>query len=395
LRVTTPPHRLDIEGPHDLIEEIARIYGYDRLPTTEMADVLPPQRSNLALKQEEKTRDILVAAGLQEIMSYSLTSPDREAALVPADRAGSLMGKPARLSRSQVRSDNFSRPSHNATEVVTTRLNLADPEGYVRIANPISPERSVMRQTLSASMLEALAFNLHYRDRVLLFEIGRVYLPQPNALLPLEQRRLAIGLAGPREPATWLPRDTGNLDFFDLKGVIEALLERHSLPEATYTPAAHPTYHPGRSAVLSIQGEPIGVFGEVHPVVCEMFELAVRPVCLAELDLDKLLAQARVAQFESISRFPAITQDIALVVDEDVPAAQVQALIQATGGHLLRRIRLFDVYRGGTIPTGKKSLAYSMTFQSSERTLTDDEINKLREKIARRLEKEIGAQVRA
>ena len=359
LEVTVPSYRLDVNIPVDLVEEIGRIWGYDRLPTTLIADELPPQRGNPALEGEERVRDVLVGCGLQEVITYSLGNLEAFARLNPAGE----------------------RP---------------DPDEYVRIANPLSSEREFMRRTLKSNLLETLRDNLRYAERVAIFEVGRVYLPREDEILPAEPRRLAIAMTGPRTDRSWLGGDSGELDFYDLKGVVEALLAHLGLDEScVFTPSEHPTFKPGRTAALTVNGVEVGVMGEVHPLVCEVFEMEGRRVCLLEFDLEALLGQVSPARFmRPISRFPAVIQDLAVVVDEDVPGRRVEEVITAAGGSLLREALLFDLYRGEQIPSGKKSLAFSLTYQADDRTLTDKEVARVQSRIVRRLERELSAQLR-
>ena len=361
LRVTVPPHRLDCQYPADLIEEIARIHGYDRIPATEMADQLPPQRSNRALDLEEQVRDILVGCGLQEIVTYSLTSLDREAALVPGTVAADL---PA--------------------------------DTFVALANPINPQRTVMRHSLLPNALETAAANLRHRDRLAIFEVGKVFWLEPGLELPAEPRRLAMVITGRRDERHWLGTESGDLDFFDLKGVVETILSRLHVTGVVYEPADHPTYQPGRTARLIVGGVEIGLMGELHPSVRQAFDLPDCRVAVAELDLEALLAQVPPAWFvEPISPYPAVLQDLAVIVGEAVPAAAVQDLIAGTGGFLLKTVQLFDVYRGAPVPEGKKSLAYALTFQSPDKTLSDAAVAKQVDRIIQRLKKELSAELRA
>ncbi len=381
LRVTVPNHRLDISGTHDLIEEIARMYGYENIPISRMNDELPPQKANVALEQEEQVRDLLIDAGLQEVITYRFTTPEREALLT-------LPGSP--------------RPALPMRE-------------YVRIENPISADRTALRQSLLPHLLDLTAANLRYRSRVALFEIGPVFwhrgtddtllprekatqLPEDqNVPLPLERRRLGIVLTGPREEMMWQEADASPMDFYDFKGIVEALAAGLHLTDTTYTPSNNPMFHPGRAAKLQLGDSVIGEFGEVHPLVrgAERFDLPAQPVLVGEFDLDALLARVTsMYQVKALSRYPVVVQDLALVVDEAVPAEHVQALIEQTGGNVLARVILFDVYRGDQIAPGKKSLAYSLTFQAEDRTLSDNDATKIREKIIARLKREIGAEVR-
>ncbi|MFC1466155.1 MAG: phenylalanine--tRNA ligase subunit beta [Candidatus Brachytrichaceae bacterium NZ_4S206] len=365
LTVTTPEHRLDIEGEHDLIEEIARIYGYDRIPETLIADEMPPTSGNPELDFEEHVRDLLVGAGLQEIVTYRLTTPEQEArAYAP--------GTPA------------------------------DDRPYVTLANPINPERAVMRHTLISGALEALAANLRHHARVALFEIGAVFLPSEDGLLPEEKPRLAIAMSGARAEPSWrIGKADGApiMDFYDLKGMVESLLTGLHLSEVTYEATTHPTYYPGRTAAVracDAQRTLLGLFGELHPRVREAWALpADRPVLIADFDLEALRrAMPKDYTVRDVPRFPATIEDLAIVVDEDVPAAAVVQTIRQAGGALLRDVRLFDVYRGEQIGAGKKSLAYSLTYQAEDRTLTDKDVEKLRVKIIRTIEGQLGATVR-
>ena len=358
LSVTVPSQRRDVSQPADLVEEVGRIHGYDNLPDTLLMDELPPQPRNLSHLLEQRTRDILVASGLQEIITYSLTNLRRVAQLTPSDPP-------------------------------------PDPESYVRIANPLSVERNVMRQTLMDAMLQTLSESIRVAERATLFEIGRVYLPQPGEGLPAEPRRLAIGLLGPRAPRVWGCDSAEPLDFFDLKGTIEVLLNRLGVQGAIYEPIESPTFQPGRAASVRVGDQRLGVLGEAHPRVREAFDLPQTRVGLAELDLEAIIALATtLREMQPISRFPAISQDLAVIVDHDVPAARVLEIIRQAGGDILREAVLFDLYRGPQIPPGKVSLAYALTYQAGDRTLTDEEVGHLQERIVRTLEQKVGATLR-
>lgn len=359
VRVDVPSFRMDVSFPADLLEEVARMYGYDRIPATLLRDVLPPQRGNALLELQERIRDILVGCGMDEVITYSLTNLRSVSRLTP--------GMPE-----------------------------IDGSRYLRLANPLTPEREYLRQTLTAGLLEALALNLRTYERVAIFEIGRVYLPREGQELPDEPPMLGLALAGRREERSWLPSSAEELDFFDLKGVVEVLLDRLGIVGARFEPSDHPSFHPGRQAALWLGEEMAGHLGEVHPQVCAQFELPARRVCLAEFHLLPFLHHAGLRLYEPLSRFPAVVQDIAVVVDEDIPAERVAEVIRRAGGPLLRDVALFDVYRGSPLPEGKRSLAYRLTFQAMDRVLVEDEVNRLREKkIVPALERELGATIRA
>ena len=245
--------------------------------------------------------------------------------------------------------------------------------------NPLTADRGHLRRTLLPSLLNTARNNLRFADRVAIFEVGRVFIPQPDEVLPAEPRRLAAVMIGPREAATWLGHDAAPLGFFDIKGVAEALVARLRLADVKWERGQHPALHPGRTARLVAGGKEIGLVGELHPQVRAAFDLPEQPVALLELDLDALLAGWTDAhEMADLSSQPPIYEDLALLVDDAVPAAQVADLIRQAGGKLLTDVRLFDVYRGGQVPAGKKSLAYALTYQAPDRTLTDEDTKKLR-----------------
>lgn len=373
VRVEVPSFRQDVTLLADLCEEVARMYGYDRIPTTMLADELPEQRDNPTLTLEHKVRDLLAGSGLDEAITYSLTSMASVARVNPAD---------------------------------------ADPAQHLRLANPLTPDREYLRRSLLPTLLEALSANLRERDRVLLFEIGRVYLPHQGQTLPDEPRRLALALAGRRDPLSWLTPQGEAMDFFDLKGIVEMLLARLNLTgNVRFTPLTNdPRFHPGRAATLWGEGavgeragrartpaadpQPLGVIGELHPEVCERLDIEAGRVMVAELELDGLIALARPGRYAPISRFPAISQDLAVVVGVDVPSDRVMEAIRKYAGSDLESLTLFDTYEGPQLGVGKRSLAYRLVFRSSARTLSDADINKVRVKIVKGLERDVGATIR-
>ena len=367
LRVTVPSYRLDVTQPADLIEEIARVWGYERLPSTLIRDEMPPQRDNLRLQVEELTRDILVGAGLQEVITYPLTTPAAEARLFPSQGV--------------------------------------DATAYVALANPMTSDRTHMRRHLEASLLETMRSHLRFVERVAIFEVGRVYLKIEGQELPDEEPRLALAMTGPRGLGGWLGREAEPLDFFDLKGVIETLLARLGVEGVVYRPVESPTFQPGRtaqivvpSAVNSSAGgdEVLGVFGELAAAVREAFDLPAQRVALGVLSLRPLIARAgRIRKLAPISPYPAVKEDLAFIVDRSVAADRVERLIREAGGRLLQNVLLFDVYQGPPVPSGKRSLAYALTYQALDRTLTDEDVTIVRERIVRRLNQAIGAELRA
>ncbi len=360
VRVTVPSFRQDVTIVADLCEEVARMYGYDRVPATLLADSLPEQHNNPVLEFEEQTRDVLVGCGLDEAITYSLTNMASVAKLAPA---------------------------------------AAVPEQYLKLANPATPEREYLRQSLLTTLLEALSTNLHERERVQLFEVGHVYLPHAGSVLPDEPRRVAIAMAGRRSNITWNSLDNQPLDFFDLKGVIEALLARLNVASEVRFVAISddPRFHPGRTARLESRndGTSLGVLGELHPEVRDRLEIDAPRAMAAELDLDGLRKLAQPTVYRPISRFPATIQDLAVIIPLETPAERVAEAIRKYAGKQLESLTLFDVYEGEQIGAAKRSLAYRLAFRALDRTLSDADISKTRAKIIRGLEHELGATIRS
>lgn len=361
LRVMTPPFRMDIGegviGVADVVEEIARVHGFERIPEHHLADPLPPQHGNQPLEREEHLRDVLASLGLQEVITHRMTAPEIENRLLPS------------------------------SETLTRDIE------YVRLANPITPEKRVLRRSLLASVLNVVERNARLRDSLAFFEIGSVFVPKSGEL-PDEPRHLAIALTGKRYEDAWDVKVGVRMDYYDLKGVIEALMEALHL-EVTYAPAEHPSFHPRKSAALLIGSTALGVLGELHPLVQENYGF-VSPVLAADLDLEAVFAAVPASYTaRPVSEFPPVLEDIAVIVEEALPADRVEALIRQTGGKMLASVRLFDVFRSEQIGMGKKSLAYALTYQSLEGTLTDKDAAGIRNRIVRRLENELGAKLRS
>jgi len=363
IRATSPDHRLDISegitGVADLMEEIARIYGYERIPESSMADPLPPQRNNPSLEREERIRDLLVELSLQEVVNYRLTSPAREERLLPADK-----------------------------EVEKGR--------YVRLANPIASDRDVLRQELLSSVLENVERNVRIRERIALFEMGPVFQTSDRGELPEETSRLAIVMAGPRTLPDWQEEEPSSMDFYDIKGLLTEFFNGLRLGKVQLVPEEHPTFHPGKCASINIGEKPVGVMGELHPLVRERFDLPETPILAADLDLD--LIKESLSDHHTVlpvPAYPPILEDLAVIVEESVPAERVREVIWTAGGKMLVGVRLFDLYHGDQIGTGKKSLAYSLAYQAPDRTLTDKEAVKIRQRIIRGLEADLGAKLRS
>jgi phenylalanyl-tRNA synthetase beta chain len=423
LRVTVPTRRHDVEESADIVEEVARIAGFDRIPSTLPSGPLPTPHHDLWYERGDQLRDVLVGAGLTEIVSYPLTSRERMAQLLRGATPGEeqLLGAPV----SAPERDGAAGALVDARKAERRQLAaLAERLPAITLVNPASAEVEALRLTLMASMLETLGENnKHEQAGLWLFELGRRYLAtealRDGSGLPQERPTLAIGATGPA--ATAWSGDVRVADFFSIKGIVELILTSLKISDYRFVPSAHPTFHPGRCAVLEV-GIPendrslatnvpdglsalaargnllwvaVAILGEVHPEVAERFDLTAR-ACLVEMDLERLYsAVPEVVLNRAIERYPSAQRDIAVVVNADVPAGLVLDAIRAAGGDLLRRAALFDVYTGQGIPDGKKNLAYALTFQSPERTLTDQQVEAARESIVRALASQFGAELRA
>jgi phenylalanyl-tRNA synthetase beta chain len=374
VEVSVPSHRLDVAGTADLCEEVARIYGYEQIPATRLADELPPPINQPELEREAETRDLMVSSGFSEVITYSLC----DMALV------------ARVA-----------PGH------------ADAARYLALSNPSNPEHVYLRRSLLPSIGAALATNLRERGRSTIFEIGRVYLKRDDGAesgrwLPEEPRRLAVALAGPRYDEHWNSAVSGEYDFYDIKGLVEELAARLGLSaRISFAPLTDDErFHPGRAATLTLHkpttnpfgprpsGKVVGVLGEVHPRVRKALDIALPRVVMAEIDLDALIAAAGQAAYRAISRFPATSQDLSLTVDTAVSNAQIELVIRRSAGELLEDLVLFDQYSGPQVGEGRRSLTYHLRFRAADRTLSDDVLAKLRKKIIGSLERDVKATLR-
>ena len=357
LKIIVPSHRMDISIPADLVEEIVRVYGYENLPSTLLNDVLPPQNVNQKLAGTERVRDILVASGMDEIITYSMMNPMDEARL-------------------RIEND-------------------IDLNKFVPLKNPLSQERSHLRRSLLPGAIMTARNNLRFLAKVVTFEVGSVFHPHPKNKLPDEPQRLSLLMSGHRDTQSWLKQAEGDYDFFDLKGILEQFLNALHLEGVEWKKSRELPCHPGRCAQILVNGKVLGFAGELHPKVRNSFELPEQAVCVAELDLDLIIKLAvEDHQMEFISNFTPIFEDLAFVLDSSLPVESVTPIILQTGKPLLRKATLFDVYEGEQVDEGKRSLAYSLTFQATDRTLTDDEVGKVRNKIIKRLQHEFQATLR-
>ena len=355
-QVVVPDHRLDVTIQEDLYEEIARVHGYERLPATRLRDELPPQHDNKSQRGEELLRDLLVACGLQEVITYSLTDRELETPLLEAP-----LGE----------------------------------DDYVRVLNPLSSDRQWLRRSLLPAVLGTARDNLRFVPSMRLFEIGHAFLPRPGLELPDEPLRLAVVMVGTRGESSWAGQSTEMLDFLDLRGVLDEVAQRLRLP-LVYERLQRRALHPGRAATVVLEGiGPIGYMGELHPKTREAYDLPGQRVCVCELDLDAVVRQwTEHPPMQPVSRFPPVLQDVAVVLPADVPAARVSDAIWRAGRGLLSGVALFDVYTGEGMAAGERSLAYRLTYQAMDRTPGEDEVRRMHQRIVQRLQSQLGARLR-
>lgn len=344
-RIYVPTFRGDIEGMADVAEEVARIYGYDRIPSTMMMGEVVVGGKNRKQKLEDAVRDALTAAGLYETITYSFIDPkENDMVRIPAD---------------------------------DSRRNM------VRISNPLGEENSVMRTCMLSSVMKTLRTNYTRRNpEAAVFEIGTTYLPAEDQTLPDEKQVVAIGMYG-------------DCDFYDLKGTVEQLFQGLGIQTYDFEPyGENPSFHPGRCALVSAGGKPAGVLGQIHPEAAKNFKVNTEAYA-ALLSFDVLLAAYTTdKQYQALPKFPATSRDIAVIVDKTVNVGEIVRIIERQRAGILESFKLFDVYEGEQVGEGKKSVAYSLAFRAADRTLTDQEVNAVMERILADLKNDLHAELR-
>jgi phenylalanyl-tRNA synthetase beta chain len=346
LEISVPTFRSDVNIKEDVAEEVARIFGYNNVPVTVMNSASLNGGKNTKQKLEDKVIESLIGCGLNQAISYSFVSPKVF--------------------------DKILLPESSSLRKV------------VEIKNPLGEDFSIMRTTSIPSMMEALARNYSRSNaEAALFEIGKIYIPNENpAKLPEEKNILTIGMYG-------------NVDYFDLKGIVENVIDTLGVYGAAFQrEAENPTFHPGKTAVAVTKKDQIGILGEIHPDVNDNY--GIDASCyIAVLDLDVLVRlSAPDKKYKPLPKYPAVSRDMAIIVDDGILVQQIEDIIRKQGSSMLENIVLFDVYKGSQVPEGKKSVAYALTYRLENKTLTDAEVNKVHEKILRSLEHQLGAQLR-
>ena len=359
LVITAPTWRRDIECDADISEEIARMHGYDHIESHQPELTITQGHQSVLDDVKDAVQDYMVGAGLSEMMTYSFIKANAyDKMLLPAD---------------------------------DTRRQC------IELLNPITDAFSVMRTTMVPSALQTASFNLrNHNNSVALFEIGRVFLPKALPLTedPVERPLLTAVLSGSRKALNWCD-DKGNVDFYDMKGIVEGLLEAIQLSDYTMVRSQQPYLHPGKSCDVVVGGKVIGSFGEVHPVAQENFALD-QVTYVLELEVEALVASAtRVPQYKHLPKFPSMSRDIAVVVPASVTNAELEQVIRAHAGELLRDVRVFDIYTGKQVAAGCKSMAFNLTYQAADRTLTDVEVDASMKQVIAEVAEAYKAELRA
>ncbi|WP_442595362.1 phenylalanine--tRNA ligase subunit beta [Neobacillus sp. D3-1R] len=350
--VTVPTRRGDITIEEDLVEEVARLYGYDHIPSTlPIGSATPGALTPYQLKRRI-TRRYLESAGLYQAITYSLTSEDK-----------------------------------------ATQYALVKKEP-IRLAMPMSEERSQLRLSIVPQLLEALKYNSARQNENLgIYETGAVFLANENDELPEEQEHLAVALTGLWHSHLW-QGEKKPVDFYVLKGILEGLFAKLGLQEKVeYRQLEMEGMHPGRTAEVLLDGKYIGFLGQIHPQVQKEKDLKDTYVCEVNL-IDVFAAENEPLKYVSIPRYPSITRDIALVVDKEKSANELKEVIKEAGGSLLKEVHIFDLYEGERMEVGKKSIAFSLKYFDPERTLTDEDVTKTHQNVLNNLEEKTGAVLR-
>lgn len=356
IRVQVPSFRMDVEREEDVIEEVARHYGYEHIPESMPVEVVAQGSEAPALAADHQVRDILIRAGLTEVLTLSLTNP------------GSL-----------------------------DRLQLPDDHPWraaVRIRNPLVEDHVQLRTSLVAGLLDVTRININRRVTDLqIFELGRTFHPASRTVA--EHRRLALVLTGRLMHGAWsLPEALNSASYFHLKGAIETLLEELRIHGATFPPGTIPWLRPGHTAELHLAGAAVGALGELHPDVAAAFDLPAG-VFVADLDADALLDAVDLRhQLTPLPRFPSVRRDLAVIVADTTPASDVVQVIAAEAGDLLESAELFDLYSGPPVPDRHRSLAYALSFRATNRTLDATDVEAVLQRIVRALQTRLRAEIR-
>ncbi len=360
LLVTVPSFRPDVSREIDLIEEIARLYGYNNIPVTMPASEIPYESDQESLNEKkmlyrEKVRNALNACGLTEVLNYSFHDPGA-------------------FDRLELETDNIYR---NA----------------LVLRNPISENQSVIRTTLIPGLLSNISYNLNRRTTdIRIFEIGRVFHPKEGKKQPDEPEYISGAITGQFNTKLW-NQQTRTADFYDIKGAVESILEAFGIKTYTFTLENKPPFLNGRCAKIIVENKILGIFGEIRRSVLDKHDID-QDVYAFELEFDKLLEYAKFATFQQLPIYPSVYRDMSLILDFNILHSDIEETIRSIGGDLILSVNLFDVYKGKQIPENKKSLAYAIEYYSPDRTITDEEVDEIHERIISGLNQKFGAELR-
>ncbi len=419
--IDVPSYRNDITLTADIVEEVARMVGYDIIPETLLQGGLPPQEVNRGREMAERLRDIMVACGLDELLTYSVTHSEELRKLA------------------QLESSNLGTSQENYAEASKYRtLDTSRP--LVTLVNPVSAKQDVMRPTLLPNLLDALRMNMRLMPEtpIRIFELGKVYLtpnmseidarkaemeaeraryprlqnwqPVPGEeRLPLEPRRLMGIMSGPRHMRSLFYKEEASrnsqngptwagdeqLDFFDAKGIVEDMLHKVHIPNIEWVHVEAPLFHPGRATLIRSGGIDLGVVGELHPSLVAEWGIPAGRVAAWDLDVEALIAAIPERNiYRHVSPYMPVKQDMAFVVTAGTPAARVSEAIRSAGGANISDVALFDIYTGQQVEEGQKSMAFAVTFTGMDKPLTEEEVARLRRRIESMLSRELGAKLR-
>ena len=357
IEVIPPSFRGDVEREIDVIEEIARIYGYDKIRPTLFNTTIAQEGKNFRLRTVDQIREILIGCGLNEVITYSFVSPD-----------------------------------------IFDKIRI--PEGHklrnaIKIKDPLIIDHSLMRTSLISSLLQIIKWNTNRQaEWVKIFEVGKIYLPYPDKPNSLPNERLIIAGAINKTGRGDIWEKSLSMDIFDIKGIIETVFQGLKVKNWGVVPGNHPTFHPLRNGKIIIGGEEVGIFGEIHPEVIDNYRIPGK-VNLFEIDFENLLPNIPSdVKYRVLPRYPSVQRDLALVVREEILSEDIIKTIKSIDEKLIKKVTLFDIFKGKQIGDGYKSLAYSVIFQAEDRTLTDQEVENTYKKIREQLITKFSAKIR-
>lgn len=359
MTIDVPSWRFDVVSMVDISEEIARNVGFDNIISTMPADEMTSSEQTPITPVNDDLRDLLVASGLDEVINYSFIHPS-----------------------------------------AFDKLNLTEHDPLrktIDISNPITDEFKVLRTTLLSSILSTVSYNISRRnENVAIFEVGNAYLSNivPITTFPTEIPLLAGAITGKRNDVHW-SNDKSDVDFFDVKGIVIDVLNKFSISGYTLLPSTSPTLHPGKSADIMLNNERIGYFGQIHPLVETAYDFS-KPVFVFELQVQPLITTYNtIAKYQQLPKYPFISRDLAVLVPNQIPINQIQELVEQAAGKYLSSFKLFDVYQGKQVAEGYNSIAFTLTFQASDRTLTDKEVEEFTKNILSSLQDKFNLKLRS